>query len=1105
MPSCDRTFKRGRLSRFRRWMSDGNSRQRDVRHPRASAMLEQLEDRTVPATFTVDIALDEVDGNTSAGNLSLREAIEASNLAVGADVIQFSTALNGQTITLGGTQLEITDDVTINGLGAESLSISGNGQSRIFFVDDDSDATNLDVAINGLTLRDGFTEFFDFPDERGAAILSRENLELKDAILTQNVAEEGGALAVETEGATTTIENTSFTQNTAQANFGTGGGIYISETGGGTVSIDTATISNNTAADDGGGIYVVVEGSGGNLSITNTTISGNDGGSWGGGIYVGLDSSATASLDGVTISNNTIPDVLSFGGGLYASLDGQSFLTIQNTTVTDNEVMGGGGGLYLQTWGNSTVEVLDSLVQGNETQRSLADGGGIVASASFGGDIVIRRTTIDDNKSHSGGTGGGLAVDAGTDSTIIVDSSTISNNEGGSFFGGGGVYARTLGTGLITVTNSTISGNRSDGSGGGIHISGNMVLENSTVFDNESDVDKTSVFGSGGGVYVFVGSTLSLVSSVIANNRDEATAFPAPQVSGNFDASYSWIEDGTGAEITGFNNRVGSTALPLDPLLGALADNGGPTLTHLPLNGSPLVDQGINQSDLSLEQRGLVRTIDLGNIGNPSGGDGTDIGAVEVDSGTPPEGGDDDQEKTSTLGLYFPNDSFVFHEDASLAAGLTETIDASAGLTQSVTANLDVDGTIIFDGGGLGATFSGEVTGSGTIRSFNSRDRILLGGSISPDGSQGSLRLQAPTVTFASGSELVAEYSPFGSDTIDVDGQVIIEQGATLSLANVNATDFNVNSHIILVDNDGTDAIIGEFSGAAAGTEIMIGGARLQFRYDLGDGNDFGLTVLSFSKGGGVQFAGATSHGFIFRDGQWIFADALGASFRSDVYTIQGWGTTGDQTLVLDDGRGLIYRPTTGQIFVAQRAFGANFDPRFYSTFGTGLLGMELAFNDWNQDGVSTIALVNPLTGYVFFDANADFQINLIQGSPDYSFQVGAEGMQLESYDLGDGRLGTALYLNGLVQIFDAPFVPGLNTFAPAFTYVFGNGNADQFSIADTNGDGLAQEAIVSRFADHSGALSPQGGTFFNNLFGVPDDAFRAIRPRIIDIIFGGF
>src|SRR5262245_9852971 len=92
--------------------------------PRAGQLtVEWLEDRTVPSTFTVLNLNDN-------GPASLRSAITAANAHPDADVIEFAGGLTG-TISLA-SQLSITEDLTIDGPGAGTISVSGGGAARVF-------------------------------------------------------------------------------------------------------------------------------------------------------------------------------------------------------------------------------------------------------------------------------------------------------------------------------------------------------------------------------------------------------------------------------------------------------------------------------------------------------------------------------------------------------------------------------------------------------------------------------------------------------------------------------------------------------------------------------------------------------------------------------------------------------------------------------------------------------------------------------------------------------------------------------------------------------------------------------------------------------------
>jgi hypothetical protein len=113
---------------------------------------ERLEGRSLPRTFTVLNFADSGPG-------SLRQASRGANVKPGAYVTQFDRQLKG-TITLTSGQLTITSDVTVNGPGADKLTVSGNDTSRIFTVAGGRDeSARTTVSILGLTLSQGSALF----------------------------------------------------------------------------------------------------------------------------------------------------------------------------------------------------------------------------------------------------------------------------------------------------------------------------------------------------------------------------------------------------------------------------------------------------------------------------------------------------------------------------------------------------------------------------------------------------------------------------------------------------------------------------------------------------------------------------------------------------------------------------------------------------------------------------------------------------------------------------------------------------------------------------------------------------------------------------------
>ncbi|MEZ6126307.1 MAG: choice-of-anchor Q domain-containing protein [Planctomycetaceae bacterium] len=164
-------------------------------------------------TLIVDSNSDVEDGNYSSGNFSLREAIAIANAHTGADTIRFASSLNGQTITLAGSELLVTDSLTINGPGAANLTISGGGMPNRVFNIDDANAAFLDVAFSGVTISHGGD---GVATVHGAGISSRENLTLLNVVLSDNQAGPnsfGGA--INHQQGTLKVTDSTSTRNTA--------------------------------------------------------------------------------------------------------------------------------------------------------------------------------------------------------------------------------------------------------------------------------------------------------------------------------------------------------------------------------------------------------------------------------------------------------------------------------------------------------------------------------------------------------------------------------------------------------------------------------------------------------------------------------------------------------------------------------------------------------------------------------------------------------------------------------------------------------------------------------------------------------------------------
>jgi hypothetical protein len=259
-----------------------------------------------------------------------------------------------------------------------------------------------------------------------------------------------------------------------------------------------------------------------------------------------------------------------------------------------------------------------------------SSGGGIFSEGT--GPLSVIRCVIKDNVANrtgiSPGDGGGLYNYANT--TVILIDSTVSGNT--STGDGGGVY---MFQGTLTVQRSTISGNTAGGGGGGGILSGGTT-SGATCNIISSTISANSANSFGGGLYSTY-SSVNIKDSIIAGNTIRNSGGTGPDAYNSLTSQgFNLIGNSSGCTIASLRttDQIGTSAAPIDPLLGPLQDNGGPTLTQALLSGSPAIDKGHSSASIT-DQRGFLRPVDLQNIANVNGGDGGDIGAFEVQASTP--------------------------------------------------------------------------------------------------------------------------------------------------------------------------------------------------------------------------------------------------------------------------------------------------------------------------------------------------------------------------------------------------------------------------------------------------------------------------------------
>ncbi len=332
--------------------------------------------------------------------------------------------------------------------------------------------------------------------------------------------------------------------------------------------------------------------------------------------------------------------------------------TLNISTLSGNAIHATRGDLHV-----SNLKVSDSPNAGIYQQYAdltvdnvLLDNNGYGIHADDAYDTVVRNSTISNSEYDSGI----KFYNNSTDSTLLIDKSDISTNHASG--DGGGLFAYVVSGAHIKITNSTFAGNTTFSSGGAIAIQNtgttNIDIENTTISGNSSDrygggiyhddstafaalniksttiINNSAHFTGGGIRHMGSNASINIENSVIALNTSRSSNSGRVNLDGVFNsADFSWLGDNnayddegglladTPADITNAptGSVIGGDESTLN--LGDLADNGGPTKTHLPAAGSPLLEAG-NPTTANLpatDQRGSTR--EVGTL---------DIGAVEV-------------------------------------------------------------------------------------------------------------------------------------------------------------------------------------------------------------------------------------------------------------------------------------------------------------------------------------------------------------------------------------------------------------------------------------------------------------------------------------------
>ena len=536
-----------------------------------------------------------------------------------------------------------------------------------------------------------------------------------------------------------------FTGNSAQS----GGAIAIAANDA-QATLDGVTFTDNRARDSGGAVYTE-----GRTQIQGGTLTENFAES-GGGVY-SSGFAATVQVTGSQISDNT---ALSAGGGIFIDLGN---LILSDSTISRNAALGFGLGGGLAIFGFSESQIVRTTISGNTAER----GAGLVMH----GDATIADSTFSQNSARD--SGGAMTIQSGF---VDIHQVTVSGNTARNI--GGGIHH--ISNNPLLVANSTITGNRvlSPGIslGGGLKSEGTVTLIDSLVAGNLS------------------GMALQLAPSDLAGNAFSAAG-----------SSYNLIGDPStaGGLVHGVNgNIVGDGlggVLDIHTVLDTdLADNGGPTLTHALVPGSPafnagdpLFDPNATDPPTLYDQRGVgFDRVKLGRV---------DIGAIEGIADPVPVGGVIDVTTFDDVlgedGLWSLREAVIYANahagdfEIQLAAGTYQLTRQGADEDAALTGDLDIlnNGSVKIVGVGAGST---TIDASGLVDAglgygdrifdvkahavFELRGLALTGGNVPTIG--GAIRNFRGQVLLAD-SELSGNMSSNRGGAIHTqDGQLTISQ-----------------------------------------------------------------------------------------------------------------------------------------------------------------------------------------------------------------------------------------------------------------------------------------------------------------------------------------
>ena len=411
-------------------------------------------------TFTVNSTLDAVDASpgdgicaTSGGICTLRAAVQEANALAGLDTITLPSGTYQLTIVGTGEDqsatgdLDITDDLVINGAISNTTIVDGNALDHVFHI-----SNSNAVTLTEITIQNGNAPFINgFFDGGGGIRALVPRLAVISCTITNNnsIDRVGGIFSI---SSSVEIIGSQISQNTSQG----GGGGFSSASGDPEIIISNTQIISNTTNGYGGGI------AGNNFILQDTTLSGNSG-NHGGAAYIGgFLSNNNSDIQNSQFFNNRANDG---GGALYYSSDGTE-LTIANSTFTGNEVEStatSSGGAILISGYSLAISITNSHFMHNDSR---VYAGGAIHNFADNSSFTVANTTFISNTAN---TIGGAFSSGGDNVVSMISDSTFTNNS--SSFSGGAIHIQAL-TNTVTIADSYFSQNLASYYGGAIRLYG---------------------------------------------------------------------------------------------------------------------------------------------------------------------------------------------------------------------------------------------------------------------------------------------------------------------------------------------------------------------------------------------------------------------------------------------------------------------------------------------------------------------------------------------------------------------------------------------------------------------------------------------------------